>query len=405
MTKHVVPVDAFHEHLFREYTKNIQKDLVVEIEMKDNRKVLDAGIKCYWLATVVKIAGYRVLLRWVGASEEGDEKYDFWIGQRVELLDYNNSTRVRPARIKKVAGRRVCVHILKSDCDLEDDDDDRQLGIDAEFWVDQSSFFLFHVGWACLNGYNLAAKKEYRRHAEKIADALKKARYCEAPINNHIIGFKNEDAPYSPIDVRADQLIEWKKVGTISWEKGMKLELMDPLAQQFNELKVATVLEVLKNGYLRVGMDGPDAEADSVALHCTSPFLFPVGYAEKYSISLEGPEGTENFAWEPYLKQCKAKSAPEILFKPLPTKEELDRFKPGAKLEASDMCENYLICPGTIVCSKGRLLQIHFDGWEESYDQLFDINSNDIFPLGWCEMHGYKLEAPKEEEPPKKKKK
>ncbi|EYC15535.1 hypothetical protein Y032_0036g3196 [Ancylostoma ceylanicum] len=32
-----------------------------------------------------QIAGYRLLLRWVGADEEGDERFDFWvnIGSRI----------------------------------------------------------------------------------------------------------------------------------------------------------------------------------------------------------------------------------------------------------------------------------------------------------------------------------
>lgn len=37
------------------------------------------------------------------------------------------------------------------------------------------------------------------------------------------------------------------------------------------------------------------------------------------------------------------------------------------------MCENHLVCPATVAAHKGRLLQIHFDGWEDSYDQLFDV--------------------------------
>lgn len=59
------------------------------------------------------------------------------------------------------------------------------------------------------------------------------------------------------------------------------------------------------------------------------------------------------------------------------------------------MCEPHLICPATVVGIKGRLLRIHFDGWEEDIDQLFDYRSHDIFPVGWCEMYGYKMELPR----------
>lgn len=37
------------------------------------------------------------------------------------------------------------------------------------------------------------------------------------------------------------------------------------------------------------------------------------------------------------------------------------------------MCENLLICPSTVVGIKGRLVIINFDGWEESFNQYFDI--------------------------------
>ncbi|XGW08139.1 hypothetical protein V3C99_010893 [Haemonchus contortus] len=468
---YVVPVDAFAEHVFGEYTDKLVEGVVVEYVMKEYDEFMDHNVKGMWLAKIVKIAGYRLLLRWVGANEEGDERFDFWVNigskalhsigygssvqynrltyvfmppkfvadrwmsdgeeglskhiqstmiplqhvrslrkqfeddrkrivtdtkfkvnDRVELLDYSNSTRVRPARVKKVVGRRICVHVKVEDFDGDVDDDDRQFGEESEFWVDQSSFYLFHVGWACYNNYGLGSTKEYRKHAQKIAEALS----------------KGEDPPFAPSDVTPAKLRSWNinKEVPLGWQKGMRFELMDPLAQMFNELRVASVLEVLKGGYLRVGMDGPDVESECIPLHCTSPFMFPVGYAEKYGIKLGGPNDTEKFDWNDYLQQSGAIAAPESLFRPIPDDKYMQHFQIGAKLESSDMCENHLVCPATVAAHKGRLLQIHFDGWEDSYDQLFDVHSCDIFPLGWSEMHGYKLEPPKaEEEPPKKKKK
>lgn len=48
-------------------------------------------------------------------------------------------------------------------------------------------------------------------------------------------------------------------------------------------------------------------------------------------------------------------------------------FKVGAKLEAVDLCEPFLICVATVVARKGRLLKIKYDGWDDSYDQYFDF--------------------------------
>ena len=42
----------------------------------------------------------------------------------------------------------------------------------------------------------------------------------------------------------------------------------------------------------------------------------------------------------------------------------------------------------------GRLLRIHFDGWENDYDQWVDSQSPDIYPVGWCELVGYDLQPP-----------
>ena len=29
------------------------------------------------------------------------------------------------------------------------------------------------------------------------------------------------------------------------------------------------------------------------------------------------------------------------------------------------------------------MFQVHFDGWEEDYDQWMDCDSVDIYPVGW----------------------
>ncbi|KIH51187.1 mbt repeat protein [Ancylostoma duodenale] len=210
MWPYVVPVDAFGEHIFGEYTDKLKEGVVVEYLMRDYDDLMENNVKCMWLAKIVKIAGYRLLLRWVGADEEGDDRFDFWVNigsrilhsvgyggtmqtsrltytyippkfiadrwtaegedsvakhiqstmiplqhvrtlrrqfeqdrkriitepvfkvnDRVELLDYNNSTRVRPARVKKVVGRRICVHVRQDDFDGEVDEDDRQVSHDT----------------------------------------------------------------------------------------------------------------------------------------------------------------------------------------------------------------------------------------------------------------------------------
>lgn len=67
-------------------------------------------------------------------------------------------------------------------------------------------------------------------------------------------------------------------------------------------------------------------------------------------------------------------------------------------LEAVDLMEPRLICVAQIVQVVGRLLKIHFNGWDDSYDQWIDCESVEIYPLGWCSIVGYPLEPPKSED-------
>lgn len=54
-----------------------------------------------------------------------------------------------------------------------------------------------------------------------------------------------------------------------------------------------------------------------------------------------------------------------------------------------------LICVGTVLQVVGRLLRVHFDGWENEYDQWVDCESPDMYPVGWCEVMDYSLEGPR----------
>ena len=64
-------------------------------------------------------------------------------------------------------------------------------------------------------------------------------------------------------------------------------------------------------------------------------------------------------------------------------------------LEAVDLMEPRLICVAYITKVVGRLLRVHFEGWEDDYDQWCDCESPDLFPVGWCDVLGYKLEPPR----------
>jgi hypothetical protein len=66
------------------------------------------------------------------------------------------------------------------------------------------------------------------------------------------------------------------------------------------------------------------------------------------------------------------------------------------KVEAVDLMNPGLIYVATISeVVDWRLLKIHFDGWEEEHDQWMYAGSRDIYPVGWAELVGHKLEPPR----------
>lgn len=69
-------------------------------------------------------------------------------------------------------------------------------------------------------------------------------------------------------------------------------------------------------------------------------------------------------------------------------------FCNGMKIECADLMDPRLVCVATIQKTVGRLLKIHFDGWEDEYDQWLDSQSPDMYPVGWCVLVGHKLEGP-----------
>lgn len=64
------------------------------------------------------------------------------------------------------------------------------------------------------------------------------------------------------------------------------------------------------------------------------------------------------------------------------------------KIECADLMDPRLVCVATIAKVVGRILKVHFDGWEDEYDQWLDVQSPDMYPVGWCVLVGHKLEGP-----------
>ncbi|CAO4387931.1 unnamed protein product [Caenorhabditis nigoni] len=310
------------------------------------------------------------------------EETEFSVGQRLELLDNDDSSRLHVARIQEIRGRRWRVKIVQEDCptDLDSMLNECQTEKDGAFWVDEESVFVFPVGFAAINGYNIVANDDYITHTEKIRDSIN----------------AQQPPAYDPVDIQ-ETMLRRETIPRNLWsmiEEGQKCEFLDPLDAKQNELTVATVRKVCTtHGYVIVSADGADEE--TVPIHLMSGNIFPVGYAEKYGMKLTKPSNFRGrFAWNKYLAQEQAVSIPEKLTKPMPSQERLDMFKIGAYLEAGDMNDNTSIHPARIVSLHGRVVKVSYEGYGRIHDAYFDIDSHSLFPIGFSEICNFKLQRP-----------
>ncbi|XP_035384819.1 MBT domain-containing protein 1-like isoform X2 [Electrophorus electricus] len=405
------PVSCFKHAPMGTSWEDIAEGLRVEVLNSDN----SFPMKVYWIASIIKLAGFKALLRYEGFDSDAGQ--DFWCNlcvpdihpvgwcasggkplvpprsiqhkvsnwkvflvkrltgaktlpsnfsakvqesmqipfkklMRVEVVDKTHLCRTRVALVEQVIGGRLRLVYEES----QDGSDD--------FWCHMYSPLIHSIGWSRSIG-----------HRFKRSDVSKK---LEGQV----------DAPgqlFAKVkDV--DQSGDWFK-------DNMKLEAIDPL--NLSAICVATVRKVLADGYLMIGIDGSEAAdgSDWFCYHSTSPSIFPAGFCEINNIELTPPRGYTKlpFRWFDYLSESASVAAPVKLFnKDVPN----HGFVPGMKLEAVDLMEPRLVCVATVTRIVHRLLRIHFDGWENEYDQWVDCESPDLYPVGWCQLTGYQLQPP-----------
>ena len=319
-----------------------------------------------WKATLVKrLTGSRTLPENFYEQLQESIKSRFKVGMKLEVVDKRRISAVRVASIDKIIGNRL--HLK-----YEGEDE-----TDTGFWCHEQSPLIHPIGWAQVIGHELKATREYaRRSLEKTIEK----------------NFDENDADWDlfPIARPHAALSNSEQ----KFKEGMKLEAIDPL--NLSTICVATVTKVLRNNYLMVGIDGMMAVdgSDWFCYHVSSPNIFPVGFCMLNDIPLTPPRGyPKKFDWFSYLKETQSIAAPVHLFKKdIPN----HGFSQGMYLEAVDLMVPRLVCVATVTKVVGRLLRIHFNGWDETYDQWCDCESPELYPIGWCEMVGYPLEPPKD---------
>ncbi|XP_077595433.1 lethal(3)malignant brain tumor-like protein 2 isoform X2 [Stigmatopora nigra] len=392
----------------------------MKVEVLNTNAVLST--KVYWIATVIKIAGYKALLRYEGF--ERDKSRDFWsslvsgelhpigwcaltgkllvppqdvtnipdwkeylmkklvgthtlpvefylklsermkqqsfrLGMRVEVIDPKHVSRTRKAIIENIIGGRLQLLYL--------DQSDSPENINTNFWCHLSSPLLHPIGWSRRVGHNT-----------KVPTGGSSAIGLKGNCNSTDNLFKTPRYVYMDGGY---------------FEEGMKLEAIDPL--NLGSICVATIQKVLLEGYLMVAIDGAPSNngCDQFCYHASSHAILPRDFCKRNGIPLTVPAGwePETFSWENYLEDTISKAAPHHLFN---TDYPGHGISPNMKLEAVDLMEPRLVCVATVKRCVGRLLLIHFDGWDDNYDQWVDHQSPDIYPIGWCELTGYPLQAP-----------
>lgn len=114
---------------------------------------------------------------------------------------------------------------------------------------------------------------------------------------------------------------------------------------------------------------------------------------EKCIVNSSDSEFKNQFDWDSYLEENNLEAVPESLFLPeqmFQVKE--NPFKIGMKLEGIDPIYPSRFCVLTITDIKGQRLRLHFNGYSRKYDFWVNSDSNFIFPVGFCEKTGRKLE-------------
>ncbi|KAJ8672737.1 hypothetical protein QAD02_003997 [Eretmocerus hayati] len=417
------PVSCFKHAPISEIWDNITIGMKVEVENTDCDEVCEAFPDSFWVATVLRISGYRALLRYEGFGH--DVEKDFWVslcsndihpvgwcatigkplippntiankykdwkdflmrrltgartlptnfyskvndsmksrfrpGLHLEVVDKNRISQVKVATIQKIIGKRL--HVLYYDSPPEDNG----------FWCHEDSPLIHPVGWAKRVGQALDAYPEYLQRIES--------------------GRLSED------DATSDLFYVLKNHHSLygyTFREGMKIEAIDPL--NLSAICAATVMQVLKEGYIMIRIDSYDEDAsgsDWFCYHSCSPCIFPVGFCAQHGLPLTPPKGYDptTFTWDSYLEETNTLPAPPELFN-----REMPQhgFIEGMRLEAADLMDPRLVCVATITRVIGRLLRVHFDGWEDEYDQWLDCQSCDIYPVGWCDLVDHKLEGPR----------
>ncbi|XP_061108826.1 scm-like with four MBT domains protein 2 isoform X2 [Conger conger] len=386
----------------------------------------------YWVATIITTCGQLLLLRFSGYGE--DRKADFWCDimtadlHPVGWCTQNNKVLMPPEAIKEkysnwteflieelTGSRTAPTNLLEgplrgkntvdlitegSVMELQDLQDPflywpvwvvqnvggrlrlRLVGVDSnahDTWLFYLDLRLRPMGWCQENNLRMDPPTELQslKSAPEWQEALDRAR-AEA-----------EKSPL-PLEIFKDHADLQKH----SFRTGMKLERVSP-HQPFHICPVS-VTQVYNEYYFQVTVDDltPEAVPSSVVCHAESPGILPTQWCLKNGVGVERPKGyqSQDFDWADYLKQSGTEAAPDACF---PNMSNSRGFSEGVWLEVVNPLKPSEICVASVRRVRGRLMWLTLEGLVKQLPEfVVDVESMDIFPVGWCEANGYQLTPP-----------
>ncbi|MEE6481646.1 hypothetical protein FKM82_012926 [Ascaphus truei] len=259
----------------------------------------------------------------------------------------------------------------------------RYVGLEESESCDQWLFYLDYrlrpVGWCQEN--------QYRMDPSLDICPLKSMAEWKCALEKSLV-----DAARCPLPVEVFK--DHADLRSHSFCPGMKVEAVDP--NEPSHIRPATVTKVFNNLYFQVTIDDlrPEAREVSMLCHTDSLGLLPIQWCLINGVNLTPPKGYpgQDFDWADYQKQCGAEAAPHTCFR---NTSNSRGFKKNMKLEAVNPNNAAEICVASITKVKGRLLWIHLEGLQKPVPEYnVDVESMDIFPVGWCEANSYPLKTP-----------
>ncbi|XP_060101957.1 scm-like with four MBT domains protein 2 [Heteronotia binoei] len=388
----------------------------------------------YWVATIITTCGQLLLLRYCGYGE--DRRADFWCDvmtadlHSVGWCTQNGKVLMPPSAIKEkyadwtdflirdLTGSRTApanllegplrgknpVDLITVDSLIELQDSQnpfqywivsvlenvggrlrlRYVGVEETESYDQWLFYLDYrlrpVGWCQENAYRLAPPAEIY--------SLKTVSHWKSALEKCLMEAAKFPLPMEVFKDHAD-------LRNHSFTVGMKMEVVD--TNEPCKICPATVTKVFNSHFVQVTVDDlhPKASKTSIVCHADSLGILPVQWCLKNGVHLTPPKGypSQDFDWADYQKQCGAEAAPEFCFKNVSFSRG---FTKNMKLEAVNPRNPAEICVASVTSVKGRLIWLHLEGLQgPASEYIVDVDSMDIFPVGWCEANSYNLSAPR----------